>query len=182
MKNALYEATLVQSTLNPDTDSQSENSMPSATEAMLKRKAALNSKKRQLKRTTKPSATKKPKKAPGSVSKVLNESASRLLRNVTGTEPETPKCIGRSRRVGQHLDSDEISSAHSTSRAEVDESTSNSHSAMDVDDQEDQIPDSPKRSNKARIIFQKCFQTTFHPDQLPGHDEILAEDSDDEND
>ncbi|KAG7209320.1 hypothetical protein KM043_015431 [Ampulex compressa] len=44
---------------------------------------------------------------------------------------------------------------------------------------EDTIPRSPSPPNKkARLIFKKCFQTTFDPRMLPGHDIILAEDSD----
>lgn len=44
------------------------------------------------------------------------------------------------------------------------------------------IPCSPPRrpSKKARLIFQKCFKATFDPRMLPGHDEVLAEDSDEE--
>ena len=43
----------------------------------------------------------------------------------------------------------------------------------------DAIPNSPPPpTKKARLIFQKCFQTTFDPQTLPGYDIILAEDSD----
>ncbi|OAD53772.1 Cell cycle checkpoint control protein RAD9A [Eufriesea mexicana] len=44
---------------------------------------------------------------------------------------------------------------------------------------EDEIVNSsPPPIKKARLIFQKCFQTTFDPNTLPGYDKILAEDSD----
>lgn len=45
---------------------------------------------------------------------------------------------------------------------------------------EDCVPNSPPRqaNNKAKVIFKKCFQTTFDPRMLPGHDVVLAEDTD----
>lgn len=45
---------------------------------------------------------------------------------------------------------------------------------------EDIVPNSPpkKPNERARIIFNKCFQTTFDPRMLPGHDVVLAEDTD----
>ncbi|XP_034945317.1 cell cycle checkpoint control protein RAD9A [Chelonus insularis] len=43
----------------------------------------------------------------------------------------------------------------------------------------DVVPNSPQRSaKKAKIIFKKCLQATFDPKNLPGHDTMLAEDSD----
>lgn len=56
--------------------------------------------------------------------------------------------------------------------------------AADPLDLDDSIPCSPPRqqmTKKARMMFQKCFQTTFDPRMLPGHDMILVEDSDDNN-
>ncbi|XP_015514867.1 cell cycle checkpoint control protein RAD9A [Neodiprion lecontei] len=46
---------------------------------------------------------------------------------------------------------------------------------------EDLVPNSPPKpsSKKAKTIFKKCFQTTFDPRMLPGHDIVLAEDTDD---
>lgn len=42
---------------------------------------------------------------------------------------------------------------------------------------------SPPRqiAKKAKVIFQKCFESTFDPRMLPGHDIILVEDSDENN-
>lgn len=42
-------------------------------------------------------------------------------------------------------------------------------------------PPRPQMTKKARLVFQKCFQNTFDPRMLPGHDTILAEDSDENN-
>jgi hypothetical protein len=39
---------------------------------------------------------------------------------------------------------------------------------------------SPPPSKRARYIFKRCFQDTFSSQMLPGYDEVLAEDSDDE--
>ncbi|XP_024942760.1 cell cycle checkpoint control protein RAD9A isoform X2 [Cephus cinctus] len=53
----------------------------------------------------------------------------------------------------------------------------------DTSDDEDTVPNSPPPAKKARSIFQKCFQKTFDPKiMLPGHDRILAEDSDEHSD
>lgn len=51
---------------------------------------------------------------------------------------------------------------------------------VSVSDREDIVPNSPPRhaTKKARVIFNKCFQTTFDPRMLPGHDIVLAEDTD----
>lgn len=46
---------------------------------------------------------------------------------------------------------------------------------------DDFVPNSPPRqtsSKKARLVFKKCFQNTFDPRMLPGHDRVLAKDSD----
>ncbi|XP_063984264.1 cell cycle checkpoint control protein RAD9A isoform X2 [Diachasmimorpha longicaudata] len=52
----------------------------------------------------------------------------------------------------------------------------------DDDDDHDTIPPSPPPpTKKAKMIFRKCFESTFDPKMLPGHDTLLANDSDDEN-
>ena len=40
----------------------------------------------------------------------------------------------------------------------------------------------PPLSKKARYIFKRCFEVTFNSQMIPGYDEVLAEDSDDESD
>jgi hypothetical protein len=51
-------------------------------------------------------------------------------------------------------------------------------------DLEENVPRSPPSrlvAKRARVVFQKCFQTTFDPHMLSGHDVILAEDSEEDN-
>ncbi|XP_011061660.1 PREDICTED: cell cycle checkpoint control protein RAD9A isoform X1 [Acromyrmex echinatior] len=50
-------------------------------------------------------------------------------------------------------------------------------------DLDDNVPQSPPRkvAKRAKVVFQKCFQNTFDPRMLPGHDTILVEDSDENN-
>ncbi|XP_050457236.1 cell cycle checkpoint control protein RAD9B isoform X2 [Cataglyphis hispanica] len=52
-------------------------------------------------------------------------------------------------------------------------------------DLEESIMRSPpslrQAAKKAKLVFQKCFQNTFDPRMLPGHDIILVEDSDENN-
>ncbi|XP_012286979.1 cell cycle checkpoint control protein RAD9A [Orussus abietinus] len=59
-------------------------------------------------------------------------------------------------------------------------SESESEKSMDVLSEGDSVLNSPPRQStkRARTIFKKCFQATFDPRMLPGHDTILAEDSD----
>ncbi|TGZ55955.1 cell cycle checkpoint control protein RAD9A [Temnothorax longispinosus] len=56
--------------------------------------------------------------------------------------------------------------------------------AVDCNNCEESVLQSPPRcqvAKKARLVFQKCFQNTFDPRMLPGHDTILVEDSDENN-
>lgn len=55
--------------------------------------------------------------------------------------------------------------------------------AIDCIDLKESVPQSPPRqvAKRARLVFQKCFQNTFDPRMLPGHDTILVEDSDENN-
>ncbi|XP_021916807.1 cell cycle checkpoint control protein RAD9A isoform X2 [Zootermopsis nevadensis] len=48
---------------------------------------------------------------------------------------------------------------------------------------EDAVPGTPPlpAAKKARYIFSRCFEATFNSQMLPGYDEVLAEDSDDES-
>jgi len=50
--------------------------------------------------------------------------------------------------------------------------------------EEDTVPGTPPPplSKKARYIFKRCFEATFNSQMIPGYDEVLAEDSDDESD
>lgn len=49
--------------------------------------------------------------------------------------------------------------------------------------EEDTVPGTPPPplSKKARYIFKRCFEATFNSQMIPGFDEVLAEDSDDES-
>ncbi|XP_031778714.1 cell cycle checkpoint control protein RAD9A [Nasonia vitripennis] len=51
------------------------------------------------------------------------------------------------------------------------------------DDNEDLVQNSPPRhqSKRAKLIFQKCFQSTFDPRLLPGHNNVEVEDSGEES-
>ncbi|XP_071539191.1 cell cycle checkpoint control protein RAD9A isoform X2 [Panulirus ornatus] len=47
-------------------------------------------------------------------------------------------------------------------------------------EEEDIVPGTPP-FKKARFLFRRCFESTFDPETIPGHDRILAEDSDDDS-
>ncbi|XP_003706330.2 cell cycle checkpoint control protein Rad9 [Megachile rotundata] len=66
-----------------------------------------------------------------------------------------------------------------TKRKSISDESDKQQMQNNSDTLKDAIPNSPSPPNKkARLIFQKCFQTTFDPQTLPGFDVILAEDSD----
>lgn len=54
----------------------------------------------------------------------------------------------------------------------------NNHKAPQEEEEDsDTVPASPP-AKKSRFYFRRCFEATFNPDTLPGHNVILAEDSD----
>lgn len=44
--------------------------------------------------------------------------------------------------------------------------------------EEEDIPGTPPAKRAKKFIFQRCFESTFNPEDVPGHDRVLAEDSD----
>lgn len=48
------------------------------------------------------------------------------------------------------------------------------------EEEEDIVPGTPP-NKKGRFLFRRCFESTFNPKTIPGHDRILAEDSDDDS-
>ncbi|XP_067014883.1 cell cycle checkpoint control protein RAD9A [Anabrus simplex] len=51
------------------------------------------------------------------------------------------------------------------------------------DEEEDSVPGTPPPppNKRARFLFKRCFEATFNPDQIPGHDVVLADDSAEED-
>lgn len=52
---------------------------------------------------------------------------------------------------------------------------------VDVEGNVSRSPPPRLVAKKARLVFQKCLQSTFDPRMLPGHDVVLVEDSDENN-
>lgn len=50
----------------------------------------------------------------------------------------------------------------------------------DEAEEEDAIPSTPPAKRAKKFIFRRCFESTFNPEDVPGHDKVLAEDSDDD--
>lgn len=69
----------------------------------------------------------------------------------------------------------------SFSKRKSDDEISNSPQNYDNDEL---VPNSPpkRQSKRAKLIFQKCFQATFDPNTLPGHNDVEVEDSGGESD
>lgn len=78
----------------------------------------------------------------------------------------------------QHQQKDTASGEASHNETVV-PSSRNNHKTIQEEEEEDSdiVPSSPP-TKKSRFYFRRCFEATFNPDTLPGHNVILAEDSD----
>lgn len=207
LKNPSFEANLVLSTLNPDVDSQSDISEPVKPNA--KKKTVQKRAPRKNTKTAAragPNSTIKSKNITKNQAPNVKLNASQNNREEEDRISLNSSVNGCSVQE-MHLDANDTSYAPnirlsgngpgtrtptSSSAAAKNKSVPNifapipkrksnpggSHEKTD----DDVIPCSPPRppSKKARLIFQKCFKTTFDPRMLPGHDQVLAEDSDEE--
>lgn len=57
-------------------------------------------------------------------------------------------------------------------------SSDNNRMAQEDEEEEDEPVSSSPPAKKGRFFFRRCFESTFNPESLPGHNIILAEDSD----
>lgn len=201
LKNPSFEANLVLSTLHPDTESQSiptpkvnstlkkkapPKRAPSKTSKSVSKASktkATNEKSYQTSRRTSQSknTTEEDLMSMSSVSLISEPEnhVNRLLqtkdkaretKNIPSPAPSTPSTVVM-----------RTNSALQTLFPPIPRRKSNPGGSNQRNDDEI-VPCSPPRqpSKKARLIFQKCFKATFDPRMLPGHDKVLAEDSDEE--
>lgn len=98
------------------------------------------------------------------------------MQNVT---PEAANAEGGSSRPApptshQHQDTFD---GDASPGATVIPSSDNNRVAQEEEEDNEPVSSSPP-AKKGRFFFRRCFESTFNPDSLPGHNIILAEDSD----
>ncbi|KAI4495642.1 hypothetical protein M0802_008477 [Mischocyttarus mexicanus] len=200
IKNSTFETNLVLSTLNPDVDSQSETTVTGKAAKSVRRKATV---KRSTKRSSKSSSKKNntsisnrtnryalsPQKETSCIEIMRNDDNHAYSKEHNQSEVTANVNVSTMRNVYSKpsVSSDEKKSVCGVF-SNILKRKSNEGGTIDLDsvgkksddnDFENSVPKSPSPpSKKARFIFKKCFQTTFNLSMLPGHDIILAEDSD----
>ncbi|XP_012253809.2 cell cycle checkpoint control protein RAD9A [Athalia rosae] len=224
IESQTFEANIVMSTLNSETDSQSEISSVRALERTLVKKSAAN--KRAAKKTTQP-VNRRTKKISGKFERMTNTNTSKPMavtnldqsRNSDSIHQEEPMAVDSNdnglvvtnadnilgdNNINYPDKNSETSSIGKPSYSKKQNIFSSNASTVSVSKatvnsvfstitnksntnppvlpvNEDIVPNSPPKhpTNTARVIFKKCFQTTFDPRMLPGHDVVLVEDTDD---
>ncbi|XP_066585975.1 cell cycle checkpoint control protein RAD9A [Prorops nasuta] len=192
LKNSTFEANLVLSTLNPHVE-KSDNTLLTNQEASVDNRT---SGKRASKNSSKSSTgTKKMRKS----SKVLghdsiDSSHSTNIDNCRNNDHDliesniqlenNPSNVCNNNRVysGGNKMTDEalLPETPSTNNRNTNrESLKTSINKTNQSDLSDRSIGCSPPQKKSRLIFRKCFESTFHPAMLAGHDIILAEDSDD---
>lgn len=191
MKSPTFETNLVLATLNPDSDTQTESTVSG-------RQSASEMKRSRAKRTSKP-ARNITKNTNKSVNQSLAAGTSKSKRqnieaeSARNTEALSEMSLPRDRRFGASTAKETETESFLKSPIKPSQSVGissifssvmkrKSDDMRDQCDDNDVIPNSPQKqpSKKARTIFQRCFQTTFDPRDIPGYDDVEVEDSGDE--
>ncbi|KAF7380250.1 hypothetical protein HZH66_014605 [Vespula vulgaris] len=200
LKNTTFEANLVLSTLNSDVDSQSETTITSKAPKYVRKRATV---KRSTKRSSKSlnrsndtsfsntTITSKQKESSHMKigkevrnndthisSKEYNQNEILIDANTSTTDDifSKPSVSNNEKKLVCNVFSNILKRKSSEGCTK---DLDNAAGEKDNDNLENTVPKSPSPpSKKARFIFRKCFQATFDPRMLPGHDIILAEDSD----
>lgn len=200
LKSPTFEANLVLSTLNLDVDTQSETTITGkVTKPTRKRATVKRSTKRSSKSSNKTDNTsfsnttiisKQKESSHIKIRKEMRNNDTRVQskehnQNEIITDANTPSTNDIITRPS--VSNNEKKLVHNVfsnilkrkSGEGCTKNLDNVAGEKDNDDLENTVPKSPSPpSKKARFIFRKCFQTTFDPRMLPGHDTILVEDSD----
>jgi len=228
LKNHIFEANLLLSTLNPDNDSQSDStSISRSVQPVRKRNTSRNVSKHVNKTSSnrkyfpRKKSTVIHKSAINNTFKIPDEdnltesqydqitgaSTSVVVKEVEinnsitsdiqemNQKPERNRLFARNspstmswtsnKRIseGQQKLVSTVFSSITKRKSTCDDESSKEKEKADID-LEENVPRSPPPrlvAKRARVVFQKCFQTTFDPHMLSGHDVILAEDSEEDN-
>ncbi|XP_042210464.1 cell cycle checkpoint control protein RAD9A-like isoform X2 [Homarus americanus] len=80
----------------------------------------------------------------------------------------------------RHLSTQPVTHTNNVNASQLEISLPNLDVVNKVTEEEDVIPGTPP-SKRAKFFFRRCFESTFDPTTVPGHDRILASDSDDDS-
>ncbi|KAL0131893.1 hypothetical protein PUN28_003034 [Cardiocondyla obscurior] len=103
--------------------------------------------------------------------------------SVAYNQPSTSSASNRNNLENQRKRINSIFS-NITKRKSKDDEENNKKEKIVCVDLKERMSQSPPRQHiakKAKMLFNKCFEKTFDPRMLPGHDRILAKDSDESN-
>ncbi|KAK2581670.1 hypothetical protein KPH14_002166 [Odynerus spinipes] len=177
LKHPTFEANLLLSTLNPDMDSQSEVTVNNKTiKHTQKKRMARGPKKRSVNTSsTAKNISSSSKTVKDSSRRLLEESFKKKIVNTNDVSSNTHTSSSENRVTCNIFSNVLKRKSNEDHTKDLNDATTNDN------DLENDVPRSPSPpTKKARLIFKKCFQTTFDPRMLPGHDTILAEDSDED--
>ncbi|XP_035724814.1 cell cycle checkpoint control protein RAD9A-like isoform X1 [Vespa mandarinia] len=200
LKNSTLEVNLVLSTLNTEIDSQSETTVTEKAVKPIRKRATV---KRSTKRSSKSSnrtnntsfsnttiISKQKKSSDIKIGKEVTNNDARVSskehnQNDIVTDANTsstndifskPNVSNNEKKLAHNIFSNILKRKSGEGCTKY---LDNVAGEKNNDELENTVPKSPSPpSKKARFIFRKCFQTTFDPRMLPGHDTILVEDSD----
>ncbi|XP_011506336.1 PREDICTED: cell cycle checkpoint control protein RAD9A [Ceratosolen solmsi marchali] len=186
------ESNLVLATLNPDDDLGSQSTTHTRPNSVLKNSAKKPTKaKGKIKSLSKTVFGKLANKYPTNTNTEKIESSDKISNASETSSPNNNNKFNatNSPRVNS---AKVIASNSNTNKRENDNSSKqNAFSSLlkrksnqeihspDGGDKDDLVQNSPPKqpSKKAKLIFKKCFQTTFNPESLPGYNNIEVEDS-----
>ncbi|KAL7286043.1 hypothetical protein TKK_0019652 [Trichogramma kaykai] len=195
-KSGSMESNLVLATLNPDTESASQSTTSTRQNPAPKKVTKRAPRGKGIKSLGKKSYTNSAHsramesadmESPGRISDVSDlptqNNRRKSVTDVSKADPFTPRSSRESTSVlrleaAEHPASSERTNLASSlmKRKSIDQDGDESSRDMDNDDLVQNSPPRPK-SKKAKLIFQKCFQKTFDPNNLPGHSNVEVEDS-----
>jgi len=227
LKNQIFEANLLLSTLNPDSDSQSDStSISRSIQPVRKRNTSRSVSKRvnktssNRKNITRKKSTVTHKSVANNTFKIpdednnlmenqfnritdaftnvvvreANSSITSDIREMNQKQPEQSRLFALnspsttssiSNRVleGQQKLVSTVFSSITKRKSTSDDESFEKEEKANINLEENMPRSPPPRliAKRARMVFQKCFQTTFDPRALSDHDVILAEDSEEDN-
>ncbi|XP_011314246.1 cell cycle checkpoint control protein RAD9A isoform X2 [Fopius arisanus] len=199
LKSAAFEAHLVLSTLDPENQYPPDTTIRDKRQTSKKRTAAKSKKQTaQKKKANNIERSTKTAETFGNILALVHQRDKNPGNSIID-EPELISAI-RSTSIDSRTTSNGVSTAKSqrististvqSSGSAIPRRTSlfpnplerRHRDSQDDNENDDTVPDSPPPpAKRAKTIFKRCFENTFDPKMLPGHETLLANVSDEEN-
>ncbi|XP_014215016.1 cell cycle checkpoint control protein RAD9A [Copidosoma floridanum] len=191
-KSSSLETNLVLATLNPDTDSASQstvstrrNPVPKKAPKKAPAKAkqgikSLSKKSFDASRVNNNSLNTSEVRNTESVGRISDVTDSPSQRNGKDSGSSSKTCTPVPRNTNTEGSEKTVKDAFAFLKRKSEETAQNPNDK----DEDDFVRNSPPRqlSKKAKMIFKKCFQSTFDPKMIPGYNQVEVEDSEEEDD